>query len=157
MLYSHSIGFAVIRYLHLFVFFPKKNYIRILLVSHYVGFAVIRYLHLFVFFPKKNYIRILLVSHSVGFAVIRSSHLLVFRNDSQACYIRIPLVFALIRYSHLFVFRDYSQSCYIRIPLVSLRFAICIYSFFAMIRSHVIFAFRWFRIDSLFASIRFSQ
>ena len=131
MLYSHSIGFAVIRYLHLFVFFPKKNYIRILLVSHYVGFAVIRYLHLFVFFPKKNYIRILLVSHSVGFAVIRSSHLLVFRNDSQACYTRIPLVFALIR--------------------------IRIYSFFAIIRNHVIFAFRWFRCDSLFASIRFSQ
>ena len=100
-------------------FFPKKNYIRILLVSHSVGFAVILYLHLFVFFPKKNYIRILLVSHSVGFAVIRSSDLFVFRNDSQSCYIRIPLVFALIRYSHLFVFRNDSQSCYVRILLDS--------------------------------------
>jgi hypothetical protein len=40
--------------------------------------------------------------------------------------------FAVIRYVHLFVF-------------------------FAKIRSHVVFAFRWFRINSLFASIRFSQ
>jgi hypothetical protein len=72
-----------------------------------------------------------LVSHSVGFAVIRSSHLFFFRNDSQSCYVRILLD------SHWFV--------------------ICKYSFFARIRSHVIFAFRWFRIDSWFASIRFSQ
>ena len=32
-----------------------------------------------------------------------------------------------------------------------------IYSFLAMILSHVICAVCWFRIDSLFASIRFSQ
>jgi hypothetical protein len=66
-----------------------------------------------------------------------------FRSDSLCASIRF--------------FRKDSQSCCIRIPLVSHWFVIRIYSFFAMSRSHVIFAFRWFRSYSLFASIRFSQ
>jgi hypothetical protein len=159
---------------HLFVFRndSKSCYIRIPLVSHwfviriYSFFAIIRSHVIFAFrwfrcdslfasIRFSQWFAVMLYSHSVGFALIRYSHLFVFRNDSQSCYIRIPLVFALIRYSHLFVFRNDSQSCYIRILLVSHWFVICIYSFFAMIRSHVIFAFRWFRIDSLFACIAF--
>jgi hypothetical protein len=154
MLYSHSVGFAFIRYSHLFVFRNDSQscYIRNPLVSQWFVICIYSFFAMILSHSIN-----MLYSHSVGFAVIRSSHLFVFRNDSQSCYIRIPLLFALIRYSHLFVFRDYSQSCYVRIPFVSLWFVICIYSFFTMSRTHIIFAFRWFRIDSLFASIRFSQ
>ena len=133
-LYSHSVGFALcwFRSDSLFAsirFFRKDSQscsIHIPLVSQFFVICI------YSFFAM---IRIhsvnMLYSHSVGFTVIRSSHLFVFRNDSQSCYIRIPLV------SHLSVIR--------------------IYSFFAMIRSYVIFAFRWFRSDSLFASISFSR
>ena len=62
MLYSHSVGFVVIRYLHLFVFRNNSQscYIRIPWV-----FALIRYSHLFVFRNDSQscYMRILLVSH----------------------------------------------------------------------------------------------
>ena len=113
---SHSVGFALIRYSHLFVFSNESQscYIRIPLVSQlfiiciYSFFAMIR-----------SHSVNMLYSHSVDFAVIRSSRLLVFRNDSQSCYICIQLVFALFRYSHPFLFRNDSQSCYIRILLVS--------------------------------------
>jgi hypothetical protein len=99
-----------------------------MLYSHSVGFRIDS---LFASIRFSRLFAVMLYSHSVGFAVIRYLHLFVFRNDSQSRYIRIPLV------SHLFA---------IRINL-----------FLAMIRIHVIFAFRWFRSDSLFASIRFSQ
>jgi hypothetical protein len=86
-------------------------YIRIPLVSQWF---VIR---IYSFFSQ--WFAVMLDSHSVGFAVIRHLHLLVFRNDSQSCYIRIPLILTLFS---LFA----SFRC------------------FAMILSHVIFAFRWF-------------
>jgi hypothetical protein len=227
MLYSHSVGFVVIRYLHLFVFHNESHscYIRIPLVSHWFVIRIYSFIamigsHVIIairwfrsdsFFASirfSQWFAVMLYSHFVGFAFIRYSHLFLFGNDSQSCYIRIPLVsqwfviciysffamirshvifafrwfrcdslfasirfspllavmlyshsvgFVVIRYFHLFVFRNDSHSCFIRIQLVSHWFVIRIYSFFAMIRSHVIFAFPWFRSDSLDASIRFSQ
>jgi hypothetical protein len=103
----------------------------------------------------------MLYSHSVGFAVIRYSHLFVFPNDSQSCYIRIPLI------SHLFVIRIYSFFAMIRSHSVNMLYSHFVG--FAVIRSSHLFVFCndshavmlyshsvGFRIDSLYASIRFS-
>jgi hypothetical protein len=167
MLYSHSVGFVVIRYLHLFVFRNNSQscYIRIPLVSHwfviriYSFFAMIRNHVIFAFRWFRIYSLFASIRFSQWFAVIVlicyiriplvSQWFVIwiysfFRNDSRSCYIRIPLVFALIRYAHQFVFSNDSQSCYIRVLLISQWFVICIYSFFS--QRKIIFAFCWFRI-----------
>jgi hypothetical protein len=112
-LYSHSVGFALCWFRSDSLcasidFFRKDSQsccIRIPLVSHWFVIRIYSF-----FAMSRSHSVNMLYSHSVGFPVICYSHLIVFRNESQ--------------------------SCYIRIPLVSQWFVICIYSFFAMIRSH---------------------
>jgi hypothetical protein len=131
-LYSHSVGFAVIRIRIYSVF---SQWFAVMLDSHSVGFAVIRHLHASISFLQ--WFAVMLYSHSVDFNIVFVIRIYsLFRNDSQSCYIRIPLV----------------------LTLFSLFASIRFFLFFsAMILSHVIFAFRWFHSDSSFASISFSQ
>ena len=81
--YANSDGLSYAAHLFVFRNDSQSCYNRIRWFPIDSLFASIRFSRLFAF---------MLYSHSVGFVVIRYLHLFVFRNDSQSCYIRIPLV-----------------------------------------------------------------